>query len=242
MEEKGKKLRVLVTRPKEDSAALQQELRKRGIEVLLDPMLVIQRMEDAAIDLEGAQGLLFTSSNGIRAFEKLSAERGLPAWCVGDETARTARAADFTDVRSAAGDVDALANDVIAHSQPVNGRMVHIAGSVSAGDLAGALRAAGFSVDRIPLYEAVPATALGEDTKNAFRQGLLGAVLFFSPRTAATFVSLAKAAGMDDACRTVDAYCLSVGVAQRVGDLPWRRIVIAAEPTRAALLAALDHG
>jgi hypothetical protein len=165
VEEKGKKLRVLVTRPKEDSAALQQELRKRGIEVLLDPMLVIQRMEDAAIDLEGAQGLLFTSSNGIRAFEKLSAERGLPAWCVGDETARTARAADFTDVRSAAGDVDALANDVIAHSQPVNGRMVHIAGSVSAGDLAGALRAAGFSVDRIPLYEAVPATLLGEDTK-----------------------------------------------------------------------------
>ena len=120
--------------------------------------------------------------------------------------------------------------------------MIHIAGSVSAGDLAGALRAAGFSVDRIPLYEAVPATTLAEDTKNAFKQGLLSAVLFFSPRTAATFVSLAKSAGLENGCRTVNAYCLSPAVARPVGELPWRRVVIAADPTWAALLAALDQG
>jgi uroporphyrinogen-III synthase len=234
-------MRVLVTRPKEDSTALRQELRTRGVEVQLDPMLVIQRMEDAAIDLDGAQGLLFTSSNGIRAFANLSGERDLPAYCVGDETARTARTEGFTNLHSAAGDVEALANYVSAHSQPENGRMVHVAGSVSAGDLAGALRAAGFSVDRIPLYEAIPADSLAEETKNAFRQGLLDGVLFFSPRTAATFVSLAKAAGLENACRTVDAYCLSAGVAQRVGELSWRRIVVAAEPTRAALLAVLGQ-
>jgi uroporphyrinogen-III synthase len=235
-------MRVLVTRPKEDSAALQQELHKRGVKMTHDPMLAIQRMEDASIELEGVQGLLFTSSNGIRAFANLSGERDLPAYCVGDETARACRSANFTDVHSAAGDVDALANYVIAHSQPENGRMVHIAGSVSAGDLAGALRAEGYSVDRIPLYDAIPATSLAEDTKNAFRHGLLDGVLFFSPRTAATFVSLAKAAGLENACRSVAAYCLSAGVAQRVGDLPWRRIVIAAEPTRAALLTTLDQG
>ena len=127
-------MRVLVTRPKEDSAALQRELRKRGIEVLLDPMLVIRRMEDAAIDLDGAQGLLFTSSNGARAFENISGERGLTVWCVGDETARTARAAGFTNVHSAAGNVDTLANYVIAHARPENGRLIHVAGSVNAGD------------------------------------------------------------------------------------------------------------
>lgn len=235
-------MRVLVTRPKDDSAALLRELRKRGFEVQLDPMLVIRRKEDVAIDLQGVQGLLFTSSNGVRAFESLNSERGLTAWCVGDETARTARAAGFEDIHSAAGNVDVLAEYVIAHARPTNGRLVHIAGSVSAGDLAGALREAGFSVDRIPLYEAVPATSLSADTKNAFMQEFLDVALFFSPRTAATFVTLAKAARLENACRTVDAYCLSVGVAQPVGELPWRRVVIAAEPTRAALLAALDHG
>lgn len=234
-------MRVLVTRPKEDSAALKQELRKRGVTMLLDPMLAIQRIGDAAVNLDSAQGLLFTSSNGVRAFETLSRERDLPAWCVGDETARTARTAGFKEVHSAAGDVDALANFVVAHASPGNGRMVHIAGTVSGGDLTRVLRASGFAVDRVPLYEAVPATSLGEDTKNALRQGLLDAALFFSPRTAATFVSLAKAAGLENGCRTVKAYCLSAAVARRVGELPWQRIVIAAEPTRAALLAALGQ-
>ena len=235
-------MRILVTRPAEDSGDLQMELRQRGNSTLLDPMLFIRRFGDVAIDLKGAQGLLFTSSNGVRAFDATCGERGLAAWCVGDETARTARAAGFEDVRSAAGNVDALANYVIANASPENGRMVQIAGSVSAGDLAGALRAAGFAVDRIPLYEAISATMLGEDTKSALRKGLLDAVLFFSPRTAATFVSLAKAAGLENGCRTVNAYCLSAAVARFVGELSWRRIVIAAEPTRAELLAALDQG
>lgn len=234
-------MRVLITRPKEDSAALQQELYKRGIDTLLDPMLVIRRLEGVAVDLEGAQGLLFTSSNGVRAFQDLCDERDLTAWCVGDETARTARAAGFARVHSAAGNVDRLAEYVIAHARPENGRMIHVAGSLSAGDLAGTLRAAGFSVDREPLYEAVPATSLGEDTKSAFRQGLLDAALFFSPRTAATFVSLVKAAGLETECRRVDACCLSAAVARQVEELPWRRIATAAEPTRAALLVVLDQ-
>jgi uroporphyrinogen-III synthase len=234
-------MRVLVTRPKDDTAALQQELHQRGVTVTLDPMLEIRRNVEASIDLDGVQGLLFTSSNGIRAFAALSSERDLPAYCVGDETARTCRSASFTDVHSAAGNVDALAAYVIAQARPGDGRMVHIAGSVSAGDLAGALRGAGFSVDRIALYDAIPATALAEGTKNAFKQGHLDGVLFFSPRTAATFVSLVKAAELENACRRVDAYCLSTGVAQPVGELPWRRIVTAAEPTRAALLTTLDQ-
>jgi uroporphyrinogen-III synthase len=37
-------MRVLVTRPKDDTAALQQELHQRGVTVTLDPMLEIRRM------------------------------------------------------------------------------------------------------------------------------------------------------------------------------------------------------
>jgi len=234
-------MRVLITRPREDSGALQRALHERGIETLLDPMLVIRPVEGAEIALDGAQGLLFTSSNGVRAFGSITGDRGLVAWCVGDETARTARAAGFSQVHSAAGNVDRLAEYVIAHARPGDGRLIHVAGSVTAGDLAGALRAAGFAVDRVPLYEAVPAQSLGEDTLGAFREGLLDAALFFSPRTAATFVSLLREARLETCCKTVDACCLSGAVAALVEELPWRRIVTAAEPTRAAMLAAVDE-
>ena len=234
-------MRVLITRPKEDSVALERELHERGIETSAAPMLTIRYLEGGTVDLEGAQGLLFTSSNGVRAFAALREERGLTAWCVGDETARTARKAGFGKVHSAAGNVDVLTEYVTAHARPEEGRMIHIAGSVSAGDLAGGLRAVGFDVDRIPLYEAMTATSLGNDTKKAFLDGLIDAVLFFSPRTAATFVSLVKAAGLETECGAADAFCLSPAVARLAEELPWRRVYVAAEPTRAALLAVIDR-
>jgi len=232
-------MRALITRPAEDAKSLQAELRRRGIAVVHEPMLTIARMTDVAIDMSGVQGLLFTSSNGVRAFARLSDQRDLPAFAVGDATARACRDAGFSNVHSASGDVDALANYVIRHCRPLEGRLVQIAGTVSAGDLAGALRAAGFIIDRIPIYEAQTAKALSPGTVTALKSGRIDAVLFFSPRTASTFVSLARIAGLDDACRNINAYCLSPAVAKRAGALPWKRVTIAAEPTQTALLETL---
>lgn len=232
-------MRVLVTRPEENAKDLQKELRILGVTAVHEPMLRIERIADAKIDLEGVQGLLFTSSNGVRAFAALCEERDLPAYAVGDSTAGECRTQGFPEVESASGDVDALANLIVRQCSPDMGRLVHIAGSVTAGDLAGALKASGFEVDRIPLYEAHAATELSEDTRTALLQGRLDAILFFSPRTAATFVSLVRAAGLEKTCRSLYAYCLSAAVASRIGELPWKRVLVAAEPSQAALLDVL---
>lgn len=233
-------MRALVTRPEESAKDLQKELRRRGITAVHEPMLRIERIADAKIDLTGVQGLMFTSSNGVRAFAAMCDERGIPAYAVGDATARECRKQGFAQVESASGDVDALANLVIQRCSPESGRLIHIAGSVTAGDLAGALKAAGYAVDRIPLYEAHAATKLSDDTRMALLQGRLDAILFFSPRTAATFVNLARAAGLENKCRGLYAYCLSAAVASRVGALPWKKILVAAEPSQAALLEILE--
>lgn len=236
----GVDMRALITRPSEDAKGLQAELRRRGIAVMHEPMLSIERMTDVSIDTAGAQGLLFTSSNGVRAFASLSERRDLPAYAVGDATAQACREAGFLNVHSASGDVDALANYVIRHCQPLDGRLVQIAGTVSAGDLAGALRAAGYVIDRVPIYTAEPAKTLSPGARSAMKSGRIDAVLFFSPRTAATFVSLVQGAGLENVCRNINAYCLSPSVAKRAAALPWRRVTVAAEPTQTALLAALD--
>jgi uroporphyrinogen-III synthase len=233
-------MRALITRPAEDAKSLQAELRRRGIAVVHEPMLSIERMTDVSIDTAGVQGLLFTSSNGVRAFARLSDQRELPAFAVGDATARACRDAGFSNVHSASGDVDALANYVIHHCQPLDGRLVQIAGTITAGDLAGALRAAGFVIERIPIYEATTAKAFSPGTQTALKSGRIDAVLFFSPRTASTFVSLAQSVGLENACRNINAYCLSPAVAKRAAALPWKRVTIAAETNQAALIESLD--
>lgn len=233
-------MRALITRPSQDATGLRRELRRCGYDVMVEPMLAIESMSGDPIDIGGAQAILFTSSNGVRAFAGNSAERALPAYAVGDATARSCEEAGFAEVHSAAGDVDDLADLVIRECKPRDGRLIHVAGSVRAGDLAGALQTAGFDVVRAPLYDARPATALSVELVSAMKRGQIDVVLFFSPRTAATFVSLAREAGLENASKAITALCLSPAVAKRAALFPWRTLVIASEPTQDALLAALE--
>ena len=70
--------------------------------------------------------MLFTSSNGVRAFAELSPRRDLPAFAVGDATAAAALAAGFTQFKSAGGDVRDLARLVASSLKPADGLLFHV--------------------------------------------------------------------------------------------------------------------
>jgi uroporphyrinogen-III synthase len=235
-------MRALVTRPAEDAAVLAAALAARGIEPLLEPLLAIRAAADApplAPLLDGAQAILFTSANGVRAFAAASSVRALPAFAVGDATAAAARALNFTNVASAGGNVGDLARLVRDRLRPEGGALLHATARAVAGDLARSLD--GFAVRRAVLYEAVPATRLGGEATALLRAGRVPLALFFSPRTAATFVRLAHGAGLVEACRAVVAIGLSRAVADALGSFAWRAVAIADAPTETALIAALDR-
>jgi len=242
-------LRALVTRPEEDAAPLAAALAERGIDVTLEPLLAIRPLPEAPIDLTGVQALLFTSANGVRSFAELAGGRDLAGWrelpvfAVGDATATAARNAGFARVESAAGDVAALAKLVAEHLDPKAGALFHAAGSAVAGDLAGLVEQAGFALRREMLYEARPADQLSPATVTNLANGWFDLVLFFSPRTAATFVALARAAGdgVVTGCGNAAALCLSPAVAAAAGELPWREVQAAALPALPALLDLIDR-
>jgi len=233
-------LRVLLTRPRDDSEELAQELRTRGIEPVIAPMLAIANLPAPDLDLAGVQALLFTSANGARAFAAASRERALPVFAVGESTAAAARRAGFNRVESAGGDVESLAALAARRLDPAQGALLHAAGSALAGDLAGALGRQGFSVRRAVLYEAKPAESLDAAAAAALTRGAIDMALFFSPRTAATFVTLVRKAGLERACRNAAALCLSPAVADAARALPWREVRCAARPQGAAMLDDID--
>jgi len=235
-------MKVLVTRAEGEAEKLAARLAERGHQSVIENLLTIRFRPEAARGiapfLEGVQAVLFTSANGVRAFAEASERRDFPALAVGDATAGAARAVGFADVTSAGGAVEDLAKLVIGHLKPKDGALFHAAASVTAGDLQGLLEAAGFSVRRAVLYEAVEAERLSDATRVAIAGHGIAAALFFSPRTAATFVRLA--AGLEEGCKHMVAVALSSAVAEKLAPLPWRRIAVAAAPNESALLAALD--
>ncbi|MDK9720685.1 MAG: uroporphyrinogen-III synthase [Rhodospirillales bacterium] len=234
-------MRLLVTRPAEDAAPLAKLLEERGHEVTLEPLLKIEPIDGAVLDVDGVQALLFTSANGVRVFAGLSSERQLPVYAVGDSTARAATEAGFVRIESAGGDVEDLARLVREKCYPARGALLHPAASKLAGDLATLLGGQGFEVRRAVIYEAKAATALSPETIQRFQDGLIDGVLFFSPRTAESFASLAVKANIKDRLSRTSAFALSRAVAERLRELPFRRLRVAAKPEQSALLLCIDE-
>ena len=233
-------LHVLVTRPRPDAVALAAELERRGHSVLQQPLLEIEIDANIPLDLDGAQALLFTSANGVRAFVARSGRRDLPVYAVGDATAGEARAQGFGNVDSAGGDVDDLAALVRRKAQPADGALLHVSGSAVAGDLSGLLTSDGFAVRREQLYTARTVTRIDAAVRAALSAGTLDAVLFFSPRSAAAFANLVQAAEIGDTCENLTAVCLSDAVAAALAPLSWRTVTVAARPNQESLLASLE--
>jgi uroporphyrinogen-III synthase len=232
-------MRLLVTRPSEDSADLTQRLTTMGHDVVPAPLLEIHFIAGDELDLRGVQAVLFTSANGVRSFVRRSSARAHMAMCVGDATAREARLAGFRDVKSATGDVGALAALVKVLLDPEEGALVHPAGSRVAGDLAGLLEAGGFTYRREVLYDATKAETLPEAARAALAGAQVDGVLLYSPRTGAAFARLVAEAGLADRLGGVTVYCLSEAVAGKVQSLDWAAVKIAHRPDQESLLALL---
>jgi uroporphyrinogen-III synthase len=232
--------RALVTRPREDAEGITRALESRGFAVQLEPLLDIVLHRDVALPLNRVQGFLATSANGVRALAANSPRRDMPLWAVGTATADCARSLGFRSVENGGGDVVRLAELVARRLDPRQGALLHVAGSKVAGDLSGALARQGFEVRRVVLYEARTAEAFSPALLAALDGEALDLALFFSPRTAATFATLAQAAERGECCRAITAYALSPAVAEQLAVLPWRAVHIAGNPDQAALLAVID--
>src|SRR6266851_2836672 len=134
-------LRALVTRPRAEAGGLAEALAGRGIAAILEPMLEIHYRSAPSPDLAGVQAILCTSANGVRALARLAEERAVPIFAVGEASAARARDEGFARVESAGGSVADLARLARELLCPAAGRLLHVAGSVVAGDLAAALGA-----------------------------------------------------------------------------------------------------
>lgn len=229
--------RVLVTRPEQDAAATAARLRGLGHDALITPLMETHALPGPALDLAGAQAFLVTSANGVRALaaRQGGAGLGLPVLAVGDTTARAARDLGFTDVASAGGDVDDLARLASERFKPGDGALLHVAGSKIAGDLAGMLAKAGYIYRREVLYDARPVAVLPGAAQAAIAGGTVAGVLLYSPRTAALFRDLVRAAGLGGYVENLTAFCLSANVAARAAG-GWRRVVVARSPTENDLM------
>jgi len=232
-------MKILVTRPLEESRATAKALGDLGYDAHIAPMFEIILCADSAPIKSNTQGIIFTSKTAVRAFCENHATRDLPAWCVGDETESAAKQAGFGTTHSADGDSIALGRKLIEEYDPKRGTLIRIAGDNTPGKLDDLLREKGFNLERHTLYQVRPIERFDEATATLIAQKAIDGVMFFSPFTAQIFTGCAAKAGLAEACRALTAWCISDETARALGALPFRHRIVAPRPTRSALLSLL---
>jgi len=228
-------VRLLVTRPEPDASETAARLNALDIETVVEPLLIAQTLETSLPPAEGFAALAVTSANALRALHDrgdLPHYRRLPLYAVGDRTARLARDLGFDEVVSAAGSLADLV--ALLARAGVHGPVLYPSARQQAGDLARALAPHGIMVITTPVYTMNPAPALTAATLERLETGAIAAGLFYSRRTAETFVSLA--AGLRDKAR-LGVICLSEAVAAPLIAAHFVRVSLADHPSEEAMLS-----
>lgn len=222
---------VLLTRPEAASRRFAEAARERfgDLPVVISPAM---RTVFLSPELPGQDvaGLIFTSENAVTGFCRLSSRRGLPAWCVGERTARVARAEGF-EVTAGPGDGEGLAATIIAAPPP--GPLLWPHGADMAIDIAKSLESAGIETFSLVVYAQEPLPPSPE--AQALLAGAAPVLLpLFSPRSARLV------AGWASGCAApLWVAAMSPAVAEAIAAPPPDRLVVAERPAADAMLAAL---
>lgn len=225
---------LLLTRPEDASIRFAAQFRARfGADwpVLISPLMRTLWLtpQVTTSDLTGA---IFTSETAVRAFARLSPDRGLRAFCVGPRTAQTATALGF-DVCSGPGDAPGLARLIAANCS--GARLLYPHGTEVAQDMEQLLEPTGLEIVSLTVYDQSP-LALTADALGLLATQSPILLPLFSLRSVRLFAGCAPPG--HPALRIA---ALSLAVAQGAAVLNPQHLFTAERPDSEALLAALDQ-
>lgn len=233
-------MRLVLTRPQDDSERSAAALRARGHDVLVAPLM---RVEPIAPELRPHWGaIVITSANAaiaIAAHPVHAALVKLPVFAVGRRSADAARKAGFTDVTSAGGDLRDLMIMIRAQRSDARAPLLYLAGEDRAGDLIGDLAVHGIAAELAVVYRAVTAP-FPPELIAALKDGAVDAVLHYSKRSAENYIDGAKKAGIAAQALAVRHFCLAEPIAAPLVTAGVKNIDVAKRPDEAGLIAAIE--
>lgn len=232
--------RVLLTRPEALAAPLAAKLEAQRCEVWCEPMLFFEPLEKKRPD-GFFNGVLLTSRLALVAMkerrEELADLLAFPCYAVGERTAQDARSFGFEDVREGSANSAALAARV-AQDQTKERSFLHVGNEDTRPTVWESLKSFGQTATPWPVYRTVPREIFSETFRERARQGIAyDFSLFFSPKTARTYVRLAEESGLSLYGAGTIAIGLSEAVADPLRSLRWLDVRVAEVPREESILA-----
>lgn len=216
---------LLMTRPAEASKRFVAALTESGLrfDTIISPLFRVEPIAQIP-DTTGVGGLIFTSANGVQAWQAQGGRCDLPVFAVGRATARAADAAGMQAL-SADGSAEDLVTMVVSQKPPIP--LLHLHGRHTRGDVAGRLLRAGLPCRSAAIYDQV-AQSLSAPARAALVGEAPVIAPVFSPRTG-------ELLAQEQASAPLLVAAMSETVANALGSLHKRELKVAERPESEAM-------
>ena len=245
--------RILVTRASQQAGTLSQLLAERGAQAIELPAIDIKPIENnkelnkAVSNLKDYQWLIFTSTNAIIAFWQQMGKMkkdtrilsGLRIIAIGPATAQALEAKgiipDFIpEIHTNEGLVSGL------KKQKINGqRFLLPRAEIADNALVEGIISLGASVDNIPVYQTLPATAAMAQAKEMLLKGKIDVITFTSSSTVSNLVSALE--GDLSPVKKVKIACIGPKTAETAVKAGLKVDIMPQEQTIPGLVAAIEE-
>jgi uroporphyrinogen-III synthase len=177
---------VLITRSREDSAFLKEELLQgTKAPILIEPMIEVSiEAKSRNLDLLQYDSLIFTSKNAVSYVKQYDYSEFLDKKCfaIGDSTKAALEEIGFHDIHNAHNDIEGLVSAVLESESSAS---LYFRGETITKDLKEEV-----SCDEMVCYRVIGAKRFSKDLVEKLQRGEIKTILFFSENTANVFLSL----------------------------------------------------
>ena len=215
---------LIIVRPEPGASSTLAAARAVGLDAYAHPIFAVRPVEWQPVARETVDAVALGSANALRhggaGLERL---RGLPAYCVGETTARAARAAGLLVVRTGSGGLQ----QVIDTLAPDHRRILRLAGTTRTT----LTPPAGVTIETREVYASVPLPIAPALEKRLTSPAV---VLLHSGEAASHFEAICTAASVNRS--QISLVTIGPRVTRLLSE-GWHRIETAPQPSDAALLA-----
>ena len=219
-------MHIVITRPKEDSLYLIENLIKLGHAVTHLPVIKIEKLKTKKINFKNYKAVIFTSSNAIRFLEIEKFEPSIKCYCVGKATELAAKNAGFVNTSTSEGTVNSLVELVIRSFDNKLGKLLYLSSEFISKDIDIDLSKAGFTVDRISNYTSIPIKQIDKEKLDFLKKNLPDAIFVYSSKSAKNLFNLINKYSLLNVVTHSNLMCISEKVLSVLKTIKWKKMFV----------------
>jgi len=219
-------MHIVITRPREDSLYLIENLIRLGHTVTHLPVIKIEKLETEKINLLNYKAVIFTSSNAVKFMNIEKFNSKIKCFCVGKATELTARQVGFINTNTSEGTVDSLVELIMRTLDSKSGKLLYFSSEFISKDLDKDLIKSGYSVDRISNYTSLPVEEIDKKTLDFFEKKPPDVIFIYSSKSAKNLFNLINKYSLLNVVTQSNLMCISEKVLSVLKQIKWKKVFV----------------